>query len=214
MRILFVEDHAMFRGPVKRYLQGLFDDIEIVEAADLKQALILRAHAFDLILLDLDLPDARERGELGALAPIRDAFESARVVVLSGRDHPRLVSKAIEQGACGFISKASEVDVLQPALEQVLRGQVYLPPRSLDVLMISPESAVADPDAREQNIEKLSPREREVVKQLINGKSNKEIARILGIEPGTVKAHLYSAFRALGVSNRTQAVVAVANIRF
>jgi DNA-binding NarL/FixJ family response regulator len=213
MRILFVDDHAMFRGPVRRYLQELFDELDIVEAATVQQALALRGQPFDLILLDLDLPDARGGDELAALISMREAFETTRVVVLSGHDQPRLVARAVDLGASGFISKASEVDVLRPALQLILLGQVYLPPRSLDVLLLTPESGLEDPDAREQNVARLSPRERDVVRQLVNGKSNKEIARTLGIEPGTVKAHLSAAFRTLGVTNRTQAVVAVANIK-
>jgi DNA-binding NarL/FixJ family response regulator len=212
MRILFVEDHAMFRGPVKRYLQELFAQVEITEAADLRSALELRNQAFDLILLDLQLPDAAG-DELAALTAIRSAFESTRVVVLSGHDHARLVARAIEQGACGFISKASEVQVLRPALELILLGQVYLPPRSLDRLLLTPDAGVADPDAREQNIAKLTPRERDVIRQLVHGKSNKEIARILSIEDGTVKQHLNSAFTKLGVTNRTQAAIAIANVK-
>ena len=76
-----------------------------------------------------------------------------------------------------------------------------------------PDAGVADPDAREQNIAKLTPRERDVIRQLVHGKSNKEIARILSIEDGTVKQHLNSAFTKLGVTNRTQAAIAIANVK-
>ena len=204
MRILVIDDHALFRQGLKHLLRGLDERVEVLEAAGCSEAEKLRGTSFDIILLDLHMPGL---AGLDGLAAMRDTFEASRIVVLSGEEDPRQIRRAIDGGAAGFIPKASTPEVLLGALRLILADGVYLPAVAL--------RAVAEPDAAEDASEDriaelLSDRQDEVLRKAVEGKANKVIARELGISDSTVKAHLSAAFRALGVHNRTEAVYAAA----
>jgi len=204
LRILVIDDHALFRRGLKHLLRDLDDRVEVLEAAGCSETEALRGTSFDLILLDLHMPGI---AGLDALAAMRNAFEASRIVVLSGEEDPRQIRRAIDAGAAGFIPKASTPEVLLGALRLILAGGVYLPSVAL--------RGMGEPDAAEQASEDriaqlLSDRQMEVLRKAVEGKANKVIARELGISDSTVKAHLSAAFRALGVHNRTEAVYAAA----
>jgi DNA-binding NarL/FixJ family response regulator len=206
LRILVVDDHALFRQGLKLLLRELDDSMQVSEAADCAQAEAMRAEPFDLILVDLHMPGITG---LQALEAMRGAFEASRIVVLSGEEDPRLVRAAIDAGAAGFIPKASTPEVLLGAMRLILADGVYLPPVALRGLD-EPEAPQAGGAAGDRLGEALSGRQLDVLRKAVQGKANKVIARELGISEGTVKAHLSAAFRALGVHNRTEAVYAAA----
>lgn len=203
MRILIIDDHALFRQGLRFLLRDLDADLEIVEAADCAQACALAGESFNVVLLDLHMPGV---AGLDALEAVREAFEASRIVVLSGEEDPRQVRRAIDAGAAGFIPKSSTPEVLLSALRLVLADGVYLPAVALKGL------GEEEPDALSTDRlgDALSDRQVEVLRKAVQGKANKVIARELGISEGTVKAHLSAAFRALGVHNRTEAVYAAA----
>jgi len=204
LRILVIDDHALFRRGLKHLLRDLDDRVEVLEAAGCVEAKSLCGTPFDLILLDLHMPGT---AGLDALAEMRDAFEASRIVVLSGEEDPRQIRRAIDAGAAGFIPKASTPEVLLSALRLILAGGVYLP--SVALRGMGEPEAVAE--ASEDRIAQLlSERQIEVLRKAVEGKANKVIARELGISDSTVKAHLSAAFRALRVHNRTEAVYAAA----
>lgn len=206
MRILLVDDHALFREGLKLLLREFTElnrDLAISEASDCAQAAALHGEQFDLILLDLHMPGV---AGLDALGAIRTAFESSRTVVLSGEEDPRQVRRAIESGAAGFVPKSSSPKALRHALTLILDNEIYLPPIALRDFGDAQPPPQAPAPSREQLRVLLTDRQIEVLDQAVEGKSNKVIARRLGISEGTVKAHLSSAFRALGVGNRTEAV--------
>ena len=206
MRILIIDDHALFRQGLRFLLRDLDADLEIAEAADCAQATALAGESFNMVLLDLHMPGI---AGLDALDAIRQAFESSRIVVLSGEEDPRQVRRAIDAGAAGFIPKSSTPEVLLSALRLVLADGVYLPAVALKGLG---DGEAADPGTMSEDRlgETLSGRQVDVLRKAVQGKANKVIARELGISEGTVKAHLSAAFRALGVHNRTEAVYAAA----
>lgn len=204
MRILIVDDHALFREGLRFLLRDLDPHLEVGEASSCAEALPLARERFDLVLLDLHMPGI---SGLEALQTVRKAFESTRIVVLSGEDDPRLVRRAIEGQAAGFIPKSSSPQVLLSALRLVLSDGVYLPAVALKDLGDGAEPAHRGTSPVGG---KLSGRQLDVLRKAVEGKSNKVIARELGISEGTVKAHLAAAFRALGVKNRTEAVYAAA----
>ena len=206
MRILVVDDHALFRQGLKLLLRELDERMQVSEAADCAQAQAMRAEPFDLILVDLHMPGI---SGLQALEAMRSAFESSRIVVLSGEEDPRLVRAAIDAGAAGFIPKASTPEVLLGAMRLILADGVYLPPVALRGLD-EPGEPSAGGASGEGLDGALSDRQLDVLRKAVQGKANKVIARELGISEGTVKAHLSAAFRALGVHNRTEAVYAAA----
>ena len=179
--------------------------MEIVEAENCAQAKAVAGEPFHLVLLDLNMPGMED---LEALDSMRPRFESSPIVVLSGVDDPRLVRRAIEAGAAGFIPKSSTPEVLESAMRLVLADEVYLPAFALRG--IAEDEGDAGKAAAGRIDETLSERQVDVLRKAVQGKANKVIARELGISEGTVKAHLSAAFRALGVRNRTEAVYAAA----
>jgi DNA-binding NarL/FixJ family response regulator len=200
MRILLVDDHALFRGGLKYLLRGLDDSIAMDEAGDCPEALErLGSGAYDLVLLDLKLPGVNG---LDALASLRDAAPGTPLIVLSGEDDPSVVHATIERGAMGFIPKSSTPEVMIQAMRLVLARGVYLPPAALDA--VRPGASAALPE--------LTPRQIDVMRCVIRGKPNKTIARELEVSEATVKAHLTAVFQALGARNRTEAVYVAAKL--
>jgi DNA-binding NarL/FixJ family response regulator len=212
MNILVIDDHALFREGLKFLLRSLDAGLQVDEAGNCAKALEhAAARSYDLVLLDLKMPGVEG---LDALAALRDAVPAVPLVVLSGEDNPGVVRAAIERGAMGFIPKSSTPEVLIHALRLVLARGVYLPPTVLDAVgTTSPSSP--DPSAvlaGRSTLSSLTPRQMDVLRCVIQGKSNKIIARELDVSEGTVKAHLSSVLRALGTRNRTEAVYAAAKL--
>jgi DNA-binding NarL/FixJ family response regulator len=205
MNVLLIDDHALFREGLKFLLRSLDAALVVDEAGDCAKALEHAAkRGYDLVLLDLKMPGV---AGLDALAALREAIPAAPLVVLSGEDSPAVVRAAIERGAMGFIPKSSTPEVLLQALRLVLARGVYLPPTVLKV--------VADPSpaaGSEAALRGLTSRQVDVLRCVIQGKSNKVIARELDVSEGTVKAHLSSVLRAFGARSRTEAVYAAAKL--
>jgi len=210
MNVLLIDDHALFREGLKFLLRSLDAALHIDEAGDCAKALEhAAARSYDLVLLDLKMPGV---AGLDALAALRDANPDAPLVVLSGEDNPGVVRAAIERGAMGFIPKSSTPEVLIQALRLVLARGVYLPPAVLDAARDPEPVALQRGTAADIVLPGLTPRQMDVLRCVIQGKSNKVIARELDVSEGTVKAHLSSVLRALDARNRTEAVYAAAKL--
>ncbi|MGB0221266.1 MAG: response regulator [Sinimarinibacterium flocculans] len=208
MKILLVDDHELFREGIKLLLANLAESCEFAEAAELASALQLAAQQrFDIVLLDFRLP-----GPSGfeALAALRLAAEAASIVVLSGEDDPALIRRVIDEGAAGFIPKASSHAMMMAALRLIIAGGTYLPPHVLSI-DARPENDGGN-DSEAPTTAHLTERQRETLRLTMQGKSNKVIAREMDVSEATVKAHLAAAFRALGVHNRTEAVYVAARL--
>jgi DNA-binding NarL/FixJ family response regulator len=209
MRVLLVDDHAMFRQGLVFLLEDLDARLQFLEAGTCEQALEqLATERVNLVLLDMHMPGKKH---LQALEAILEAAPQSNVVVLSGEDRPDLIRSAIEAGASGFIPKSSSSDILVAALQLILAGGVYLPSNVLDGSTDSSRAATAD-ISQKSAVELLSGRQLDVLLRAIQAQPNKIIALELGIAEGTVKAHLSAAYRALGVHNRTEAVFAAARL--
>lgn len=191
-------------------LRSLDASLEMDEASSCAQALEhVAGRNYDLILLDLNMPGLNG---LDALAALRDAASDMPLVVLSGETDPRVVRAAIEGGAMGYIPKSSMPEVLIQALRLVLAHGVYLPPLVLDAAYATPAPAPALPQCASTVLPGLTPRQMDVLRLVIRGKANKDIARELDLSEGTVKAHLSAVFQALDVHSRTEAVYAAAKL--
>ena len=215
MRLLVVDDHELFRKGLMLLFNELDESVHFFQAESSKQGISLcRDTEVDLVLLDLHMPGENGMDCFGALREI----SSAPIVMLSSEDDPGIIRQAIEKGAAGFIPKSSSPEVLIAALRLILAGGTYLPPNvlNLDVGSIHhPGPGHVCLEAGNPNlgpINHLSERQREVLLGAVQGKPNKVIARQLSLSEGTVKAHLSSAYRALGVSNRTEAVFVAAEL--
>lgn len=206
MKALLIDDHALFRDALGLLIGARFPELQLLAAGNLAGALAtLAAHPdVRLVLLDLNLPDSQG---LASITRLREAAPEARLVVLSADDRPETVEQAIEQGACGFVPKTAQGDMLSQALRITLDGGVYLPPGST-VSAAPPPAAGITPQALG-----LSPRQADVLRLLIDGQPNKQICRVLDLSESTVKTHLAAVFRRLDVNTRTQAVLAAARLR-
>lgn len=203
MRILVIEDHALVREGLLLALKALEEDgtpAETLGARDVDEAtrLLEANNDFDLVLLDLMLPGT---GGMAYLGVIRKLHPHIPVVILSALDDGDTVMKAMRQGAAGFVSKASPTDVLLGALREVLAGEIWLPPEYRES---TTRRRRAKTVAERFGLTKSQARVLELVAE---GKSNRDIAKLLEVTEGTVKIHVSAIFKAMGVSNRSQALL-------
>jgi len=203
MRVLVVEDHALVREGLLLALRALGtpeSPADCVGAGDADEAVQALSNTpdFDLLLLDLMLPGTSGMAFLGV---IRKRYPQIPVVILSALDDAETVMKAIRAGAAGFVSKASPTDMLMEALREVLSGEIWLPPEFRELSGKRRRSkSVADRYG-------LTKSQARVLDLLAEGKTNREIAQLLDVTEGTVKIHVSAIFKALKVSNRSQALL-------
>lgn len=204
MRVVLIDDHELVRDSLRRLLSDTFLVSEVVEAEDLDAGLQLLSEGDtpDLIIADLNMPGSSGPESMGALA---EAFPDSRVVVVSGSEQQEDVIACLTAGVSGYIPKSLPVSELVEALRQVLSGGVYLP-RAL-----RRRRGQGEPRPRRNlaGFGALTPRQRDVLDELLLGKSSKEIARALDLADGTVKIHLAAIYRALGVKTRAEAIAKV-----
>lgn len=211
MKILVADDHELFREGLRHVLQQLDEGTSIIEASDYPQTLKLAETEsdIDIVLLDLSMPGMPWAEGLQLLR--QKLPQETPVIVLSASDDRAHVLQAVNLGAAGFIPKTSSSRVMLSALKLVLSGGVYLPPALLD--QRAPDALENTPKpVLDGAASFLTPRQREVLVLLGQGKSNKEIARVLNLAEGTVKLHVTAILKALNVNNRTRAVVAAAQM--
>lgn len=203
-RIVFADDHNLVREALLPFLQNLTPNAEVREADNLDAALSLYEPGItpDLILLDLNMPGMDGFSGIGRA---RSRYPQSKVAVISAYFDARTVTSALEAGAQGFIPKISTRTTMMSALRLVLAGETYVPPG----LSESGAPAYA-PDtltpAADSPWSKLTPREGDALRLLIDGKTNKEIARELGLNEITIKGHLRNTYKKIGAGNRADAV--------
>jgi len=196
MNILVVDDHALIREGMVGMIRSLAPEARVEQADRCDSALeMARRGHFDLMLLDLQLPD---RPGFVALEHCRTEHPETAVVVVSGQEDRETVLRALDLGAKSFIPKSTDVARLREALAVVLAGGVYVP------------ESVGAPGAAAPIPWPLTPRQVEVLALVVAGLPNKLIARRLDIAESTVKIHVSVILRELKVTSRTQALIAVA----
>lgn len=200
MRILIADDHALVRENFRDFLLREFSDAEIDEADSYPSVAekLTRHNDYDLIIIDLNMPGMEGRA---SISRINAAHPSIPIVVFSGSYESGQIEQMIDAGANGFIPKTVGGKVMKSAIDLVLSGNTYIPK---EALQSSSTRKQTGPDERKDS---LSPRERDVLKELLNGGTNKDIATALGIKEFTIKAHMQNIFRKLEVDNRTQVII-------
>lgn len=206
--LLVVEDHALVREGIVQTLRRLESDVSVLDTADCDAASVLleSGQIFDLMLLDLGLPGLDGLSFLGSL---RKRYPEMPVVILSAYDDPHTVSKAMKAGAAGFIPKTCSSERLLTALREVLGGRLF-PPELFPGAAAGTSPFPPMGGAVEPSVFGLTGRQAEVLGLMARGKSNRDIAEVLGLSEGTVKIHLTAIFKSLNVSSRTQAMVVIA----
>jgi DNA-binding NarL/FixJ family response regulator len=217
MNILIGDDHLLFREGLCRLLQQLDDKATFVEAGTFDEVLALARgeQEFDLILMDLQMPG------FPGFSGVQEVCENQAgtpVVIVSASESQSDVRAALDAGASGYIPKSSSVKIMLSALNLVFSGGIYVPPAALlgDGAGVGGAAASAASGGTggggAPGSPALTQRQRDVLRCLREGKSNKQIAYELGLSEGTVKIHVTAVMRSLGVRNRTQAVIASADI--
>jgi DNA-binding NarL/FixJ family response regulator len=205
-RILVIEDHALVREAMVLALDRLALPCTFSQASCGQEALtIIEArHDFDLVLVDLMLPDMSGFSLLSILA---HRFPSIPVVVVSALTDEASVKRALKAGASGFLSKSLTTEQLVDAVRKVLNGGVVTPEMSEQAANRPIRKRGVDSIAEQFGLTAAQTR---VMELMVEGRTNREIAGLLGLAEGTVKVHCSAILRALDVSNRAQALVVLA----
>jgi DNA-binding NarL/FixJ family response regulator len=201
IRVMIVDDHAVVREGIRTYLE-LEDRIVLVgEAANGREAAEkVRALKPDVVLMDLLMP---EMDGIAATRAIKQQAPDVKVIVLTSFTDDEHIMPAIEAGATGYLLKDVSAEELVKAIQGAYQGQAQLHPEVARRLM----EQVRQPRKREQPGEELTPREREVLRLIAKGMSNKEIARELVMTERTVKGHVSNILGKLNLQDRTQAAL-------
>ena len=194
---LVVEDHPLYRDALSHVLRPIFGSEGVHGASTAEEG--LRAAASDpalcLVLLDPGLPGLQG---CEAVAAFRRAMPNVAVIAISASDDRREAAAALRAGASAFVSKAAPTEVVARLVKRVIRGELAEP---VWIGASGAEGAYQEPG------EDFTPRQLEILALLCQGHPNKEIGLRLGLAEVTVKMHVSSIFRVLGVANRTQAVL-------
>jgi DNA-binding NarL/FixJ family response regulator len=199
IRVAIADDHRVLRVGLEQLLVT-FDDVELVGAADGGEAAVSMcvAETPDVLLLDLVMPDLDGIGVTRALA---QASPTTKVVIFTSFDDREGIVGALDAGAVGYLLKDAEPGEIHAAIRAAARGEAPLAPRAAAALL---QARHDRPPTTEGD---LTPRERDVLRLVIDGQANKQIARRLGISEKTVKGHLTNLFQRIGVTDRTQAAL-------
>ncbi len=201
---VIADDHGMYRMGLAFTLKDRlgFDGVE--EAASLDEALarLGETDGIALALFDLSMPGMQSAASLAA---VRECYPDLPIAVVSGSDNRADVLSALAAGVNGFVPKGLRDDDLVAALQAILGGAIYVP-----ASLAQSAAAATEPGSGTIDLARLTPRQRDVLGLLVEGRTNKEIARALDLGHGTVKIHLAAVFRHLGVSNRAAAVAVAA----
>ena len=220
MNLLLVDDHPLIHVAVRALLADFDPPVTLHSAHSRHQAheVLQAGLPMDLMLLDLHLADFGDGFAL--LAELREAHPALPIVTLSGNNQMSEVIRAIDQGAMGFIPKHTDPEEFKQALLLVVGGGVYVPPMKVEDNAPPPASSRSTGETgpalqwRSPQLAQLpiTARQQEVLQCLLQGKPNKLIAQELHISAETVKDHVAAVLRALKVSTRTQAVLAVSEL--
>ena len=212
MRVLFADDHTLVREGILPFLKELAPKVEVLEAEDLSGAVSKGSSCrdLDLILLDLRMPGMNG---LSGISVFTKSHPGVPVVILSGHYNRKDVNAAIDAGASGYISKNIGGVAMINALRLVLSGKKYLPPdlssenKTQEDPSIFERTGSADTaEAVDPKFSTLTLRESEVLRMLVDGLTNKQIANDLGLQEITIKIHVRNIYRKIEVHNRAQAV--------
>jgi NarL family two-component system response regulator LiaR len=201
IRLVIVDDHAVVREGLRTYLE-LEDRLQIVgEASNGREAVDkVRAYMPDVVLMDLLMP---EMDGIAATRAIKEFAPDVKVIVLTSFQDDEHIMPAIEAGATGYLLKDVSAPDLVKAIEGAYAGHAQLHPEVARKLM----EQVRQPRRREEPGEDLTPRERDVLRLIASGMSNKEIARELVMTERTVKGHVSNILGKLNLQDRTQAAL-------
>ena len=221
MHLLLVEDQTVVAEGLQFLLSEIDSSIVVCSCCNLAEAKKARQTQapFDMVLLDLGLPDV---SGLQGLREMRTIYEGVPIAVLSGEANVDIIRSVISEGAMGFVPKSASSKVLVAAMRLILAGGTYLPREAYSGYAPAMPARKAAGSATSGNLRaaaraqqgQLTDRQLEILLKAVQGKPNKIIARETNLAEGTVKAHLSAAYRIINVSNRTEAVFKIAQLGY
>lgn len=212
MHILIADDHPLYREALAGVLGGLGSDVQVSQAETFDEVVKLVSGEnanFDLILLDLYMAGGDWAAVIGELC---EKCPTIPVIVISGSDSRRDAEQAMKAGAYGYIPKSLSKEEILSAIRLIMSSGVSIQPRESNFSETEPK-ILGSQDDIESRIASLTARQRDVLAEIGAGKSNKLIARTLGMTEGTVKLHVAAILKCLGMANRTQAAIAASGMR-
>ena len=201
--VIVADDHPLFRSAIMEALSADQGNVKFLEANSFEslQELVEANREVDLVLLDLHMPGV---SGFASLVFLCKQYPSIPVVIISANEDPVVIQRALDHGAAGFIPKSSSIGTITQAINAIMMGEIW-----------SPESVQSDlPGGNVSELEladrltRLTPQQFKVLMMMSQGLLNKQIAYDLGVSEATIKAHVTAIMGKLGVSNRTQAVLA------
>ena len=205
VRLLIIDPNTLFREGMRVLLSGTQFDVAH-EASDTIEGLEIVQSNDEIGIVILDFSSDGSDSELQILKQMRAANEDIKLIVLTNEMSVLLLARALNAGADGFLLKSMSSEALVACLRLVDLGEKVFPTK-LATMITSGQIDPTVAEVRASSMKGLSEREREVMRCLVHGKSNKMIAHQLGITAATVKVHLKAVLRKLNVSNRTQAAI-------
>ncbi|GAA5213497.1 response regulator [Corallincola platygyrae] len=201
---LVADDHPLFRQAIMESLKPAFTEVTWLEAetSDQLEQQLQANDEIELLLLDLKIPGAHG---FSTLIHVRSHFPEIPVVVVSAFEDRDTIQKAIQSGASGFIPKSLPATGMVEAVQHVLNGGVWVPDADIT-------AAADDSSEIAERVASLTPQQYRILMMFAEGLLNKQIAPELGVSEATVKAHATAIFKKLGVTNRTQAVIALGQL--
>jgi DNA-binding NarL/FixJ family response regulator len=202
-RMIIADDHELARAGLRKMLEGDRGLTLVGEAANGREAVALcQELAPDLVLLDVRMPDM---DGLAAANTIRQSCPQTRVLIVTTHENPDYLLAALKAGAAGYVLKDVARQDLLITIRRVLRGESVLSGEiAARALQRLADQSISSPGA---SPERLTRREREVLQQIVAGRTNRQIAEELSLSAGTVKIHVEHIIAKLGVVDRTQAAV-------
>jgi DNA-binding NarL/FixJ family response regulator len=206
--ILIADDHPLMRSALAQAVCQALPPSDIVEAGTLEEVVqAIRARAaevpIDLILLDLNMPGM---SGFSGFFLIRLEFPAIPVIIVSASEDPATVGRASDYGASGFIPKSAPCEQIAEAIHTVLNGDLWFPAQP-GIFSRNEDAELAE------RLAAFTPQQLRVFTMIAEGKLNKQIAHEIGVTEATVKAHVTMILRKLGVTSRTQAVIAAGGLR-
>jgi len=195
--VLIADDHPLFRAALSVALNGIDEDIVLIESGDFNatQEQLTRLD-IDLLLLDLKMPD--NDGLLG-LIKLRSRFPHVAIVVISATEDPHIINEVRASGALAYIIKSTPLEEMQSIISSVLKGNSHFPQWV---------GHTSEPSISEK-IAQLTPQQLRVLSMIAKGDLNKQIAYQLNVKESTIKTHISEIFKKLGIINRTQAALLI-----
>jgi len=205
--VIVADDHPLFRTAIKEALEAEQGETNFLEANSFEslQALVDEQKEVDLVLLDLHMPGV---SGFAGLVYLCKRYPSVPVVIISANEDPVVIKRALEHGAAGFIPKSSSIDTITQAISSILMGEIWAPALTRSDL---PGNNSSETELAER-MAKLTPQQFKVLMMMSQGLLNKQIAYDLGVSEATIEAHVTAIMGKLGVSNRTQAVLAASKL--